>query len=135
MNRKKHPLYGRWKAMRWRCMSTRCPDYPNYGGRGIKLCQRWTEFWSFVEDMGDTFEPGMTIERIDVNGDYEPGNCKWITNEEQANNRRTTNWIELDGLRMNVMQWSIYAKVDRSNIYRRLDKPGLTTRQVIYGIR
>lgn len=135
MTRKKHPLYGRWKAMRWRCMSPRCPDYPNYGGRGIRLCDRWMEFWNFVEDMGQSFSPGMTIERVDVNGDYEPGNCIWISNEEQANNRRSTNWIELDGIRMNVMQWSVYAGVDRSNIYRRMAKPGLTTRQIIYGVR
>ena len=135
MNRKEHKLYARWKNMRQRCNNKNSPDYKNYGARGIKVCDRWNNFESFVDDMYHSFTDGMTIERKDVDGDYEPSNCIWIPNEEQANNRRTTHFIILDGIKMNIKQWSVYAGVDRSMIYERLNKPGLTTRQIIYGIR
>ena len=121
--------------MRGRCNTPTNQDYPNYGGRGIKICDRWSNFRLFAEDLYPTFVEGMTLERIDVNGDYEPSNCTWISNPEQANNRRTSHWLELDGLRMNIKQWSVYAGVDRTSIYDRLKKPGLSTRQIIYGTR
>lgn len=132
---KQHPLYSRWKNMRQRCNSTTCKDYPNYGGRGIKLCDRWDSFWNFVEDMYPTFVDGMTIERMNVDGGYNPENCIWIPNEEQAHNRRSSHILTCDGMSMNIKQWSVYAGVDRTTIYDRLSKPHLTTRQVIFGIK
>lgn len=106
INRQKHIAHGHtthgkftgpyhsWRAMRERCSNPNATGYHCYGGRGIRVCEEWnTSFEAFLRDMGATWRKGLTIERIDVNRHYEPGNCIWITQSEQWKNRRPkTEW-------------------------------------------
>lgn len=88
-------LYQIWQGIKNRCLNEKAFAYKNYGGRGIQICDRWkNSFENFYEDMIEGYTDGLTIERKEVNGNYEKSNCCWITLSEQANNRRTTIYIE-----------------------------------------
>ncbi len=98
--------YHIWRTMKARCSQPTDCNYPNYGGRGIKVCEQWqNSFEAFLADMGRR-PAGLTLDRIDVNGDYEPGNCRWATTAEQNTNRRNNHKIEFGGRTLTVTQWA-----------------------------
>ena len=87
----RHSLYGTWEGMNQRCNNPNNSNYKHYGKRGIKICERWQDFSNFLSDMGEKPE-GHTLDRIDIDGDYTPENCKWSSYREQALNRRPYKW-------------------------------------------
>lgn len=91
---KGHPLYSRWGQMLSRCSNPQHFAYPDYGGRGVKVCERWHDFMLFLDDMSPGWRPGLTLDRINVDGNYEPGNCRWSDSIEQMTNRRTSKLID-----------------------------------------
>lgn len=97
--------YESWSGMMSRCYKPHDNRYGAYGARGIRVCERWHDFSNFYADMGDR-PAGRSIDRIDVNGHYEPGNCRWATAKEQAHNTRTNRRIEMDGQIKTVTQWA-----------------------------
>lgn len=115
--------YKSWQAMLSRCMNPNLKDYHRYGGRGIKVCDRWHDFRNFLEDMGERPD-GASIDRIDVNGNYEPGNCKWSDHDHQQNNRTSNRVITFDGRTQTVAQWAREIGCTRQSLHIRLSKPG-----------
>ena len=87
-----------------RCTRPTATAYAEYGGSGIKVCERWLTFEHFLADMGEK-KRGQTIERNDGSGNYEPSNCRWASRSEQSNNRKSCVMIEYQGRTQNIMQW------------------------------
>jgi hypothetical protein len=96
------PEHRIWCGMKSRCSLPNRLSWKDYGGRGIKVCKRWQRFENFLSDMGPRPSPKHSIERDDVNGDYEPGNCRWATKLEQANNTRANRYVEFRGEMMSL---------------------------------
>lgn len=114
------PTYKSWDAMRRRCGTPTDKDFPRYGGRGIRVCERWqNSFQAFVADMGIR-PPQTTLDRVDVNGNYEPGNCRWATVVQQNNNRRSNKSIRYDGRSQTVAQWAREAGLSPEALSHRL---------------
>ncbi len=99
------PEYGTWAQMWNRCTNPANGNWPNYGARGITVCDRWKSFEAFLADMGPR-PAGTTLDRINNNGNYEPENCRWATVAEQNGNRRTTVWIERNDKRQSLAAWA-----------------------------
>lgn len=120
LNRKQSSEYRTWIAMKQRCLNPKHKNYPEYGERGVFVCDRWKDsFEDFLKDMG--YRPkGMTLERTDNNGNYEPSNCTWVTMKKQSNNRRSNKLIEFQGKIMNMKQWSETLNISYDTLKYRL---------------
>ena len=115
--------YRAWTSMRQRCLNTKYPKYRHWGGRGIKICSRWDDYTLFVDDMGEC-PPGLSLERKNSDGHYEPENCIWATQKQQQNNRRNNRRIEFNGENLTLMQWSARLGVHRETIAKRIGRLG-----------
>ena len=120
-SRQAHSEYGIWLQMKQRCGNPRSSVYARYGARGISVCQEWTKsFESFLADMGPRPSTKHSIDRIDNNGNYEPGNVRWATFEEQGNNKRNSRWIDFMGKRQTLTQWASELGMRRTTLDYRL---------------
>lgn len=113
--------YNSWWSMTQRCGYERHIEYPRYGARGISVCKRWREFANFYEDMGER-PNGMTLDRIDPDGNYCLDNCRWADKKTQSYNRRTTRQMTVHGVTKSVPQWADETGVRAATIRRRLDR-------------
>lgn len=125
------PEYWILAGMKRRCYNKNEKAYRNYGGRGIKVCDRWlNSFEAFLEDMGKRPSNKYSIERIDVNKDYKPGNCIWATDMEQANNTRANHKITINGITKNLMEWQRQFSMPNSTFQNRI-KRGWTVEKAL----
>lgn len=115
----KSPTYKSWHAMMKRCHQTGATEYRLYGGRGINVCERWQDFRNFLADMGER-PTGHSLDRIDPDGHYEPGNCRWATNLEQQNNKRNNTVLTAGGRTMTIQDWHRETGIGSSTIRERL---------------
>jgi len=118
------PLYKKWEAMKRRCLNKNEKCYPRYGGRGIKVCDEWLDFFAFYKDMGKSFIKGMSLERIDNNGNYCKENCKWIPLAEQAKNKRSVILYEFRGKKMCIADWAKEIGLKRGTLRARIKRYG-----------
>lgn len=123
--------YNSWYNMIYRCASHKCRDYHNYGGRGIKVCERWLDFKNFLADMGPR-PPKRTIDRIDPNGNYCPENCQWADSQQQARSKRTNRFYELNGEKKILADWAAEFNITFDTLSHRIRK-GKTIQEAISG--
>lgn len=110
--------YKIWEGMKRRCVNPSDPEYRNYGGRGIRVCDHWQSFENFYADMGDR-PAGMSIDRIDSDGDYTPENCRWATPLEQSQNSRHCRYAVYAGQRLCLAEWARRLGVSRQTLQGR----------------
>lgn len=118
-------LYAIWNSMRQRCNNSNHRSYHNYGGRGISICSEWDDFavfreWAYNSGYNEHGKRGeFTLDRIDVDGDYTPENCKWSTMKEQSNNKRTTIYLEKDGEIHTLKDWADITGIKYETLWKR----------------
>jgi len=115
-------IYKAYRSMLSRCNNHKDKDYANYGGRGIKVCDRWSSPTLFIQDMGMPPTKTHTLDRIDVNGNYEPSNCRWATRLEQENNKRRNVYYDYKCERFTLSQLSRLISIPRSTLENRLKR-------------
>lgn len=128
----KTTTYKSWCHMKERCLNEGNQDYKDYGGRGIKVCERWlNSFECFLADMGEKPDGKYSIDRLKTDGDYCPENCRWSTNEQQARNRRNNHPVEFNGRTQLLVEWSQETGVRQETIRYRL-KHGWSVAEALY---
>lgn len=123
-NLSKTRLYKIWQGMKKRCYNVNSKTYKNYGGRGIIICQDWlNDFANFYDwAVNNGYTNNLSIDRINVNGNYEPSNCRWITNKEQSNNKRNNHYITFDKETHTMAEWAKIYNINYKLLFSRLKK-------------
>ena len=120
-----HPIYFLWQGIKDRCLNSNDDGYHNYGGRGITVCKAWLDFVTFYEWASTHgYQKDLTIERIDVNGNYEPDNCRFATRKEQSMNKRNSWLIPWRGERKHVEEWAEITGINKITIRQRIRRYG-----------
>lgn len=115
------PWWGSYHSMMDRCYRQTAANYDSYGGRGIRVCEEWHDILNFEEwAESNGFQKGLSIDRIDPNKDYSPDNCRWATPKQQANNRRNTRYLTVDGETHTATEWAEITGIKRSTINNRI---------------
>lgn len=112
-------MYMTWQNMIRRCQSPSVPNFKDYGGRGITVCKRWQKFENFLEDMGER-PKGKTLDRKNVNGNYEKSNCRWATQKEQQNNRSNNRILTYNDKSQTLAQWADETRIKAETIAKRI---------------
>ena len=114
-------LHRIWLHMKERCNNPNCKAYPDYGGRGINVCDSWSDDFQAFHDwaIANGYEDNLSIDRINTNGNYEPDNCRWATTEQQANNKRKSAFITLNGETHTMSEWANITGISYSTIRSR----------------
>lgn len=129
--KKRSAEYNVWAGIKRRCYNEKDGNYHNYGGRGITMCDRWFDsFSAFYEDVGPRPSKEHSLDRIENNGNYEPGNVRWCRKDDQMRNQRTNRWIEYNGERRILTDWAIYLGVSIAKFKGPL-KRGKTYEEII----
>lgn len=123
VNKGKAAEYVAWQAIIQRCYNKNAPGYKNYGGRGISMEERWRNSYAeFLKDVGRKPSPKHSLDRIDVNGNYVPNNCRWATSVDQQSNKRDNHWIEHDGETHTLKQWADILETTSSSILTQIKR-------------
>jgi len=116
------PIYNVWSSMKERCRNKNCKEYVHYGGRGIKICDEWMDFNNFYNGMIGTYKKGLSLDRINVNGNYEPSNCRWVTQLRQCNNKRNNLYLTIDGVTATLADICRSYNVGYQKVWKRLKR-------------
>lgn len=116
-------LYKTWDMMRQRCFNPNDHSYRYYGAKGITICEEWNDFLAFKQwALENGYKDNLTIDRIDVYGNYEPSNCRWSDSYTQANNKTTSRYLEYNGKKQTITQWAKELNIPMETLYRRVTK-------------
>lgn len=126
------PEYRAWSHMIGRCEDPKDSRYADYGGRGIRVCDRWrSDARNFLADMGPRPSARHSLDRINNDGPYDPANCRWATRTEQANNRRNNRFVTAQGMRLTVADWARRTGIQAATICARMDKLGWSPERAV----
>ena len=129
----KSVLYKRWTAMRKRCNNPNNSDYPHYGGRGIRVCEEWQDYTAFKDwALSHGYSDDLSLDRIDVNGNYEPSNCRFVSMKEQCNNRSNNIFIMYNGKQYTLAELAEANDIQYGTLYARV-KRGMCIEDAVRG--
>lgn len=132
---KPSPEYNSWRAMMQRCTNPRDKFWHRYGGRGIRVCERWHAFENFLADMGEKPSPKHSVDRVNNDGNYEPSNCRWASTTEQSGNTSAARLVEFQGRKMPLNEAARLSGIDRRNLYNRLHNLGWPDSELFTPVR